>query len=151
DGTFGETWSGRRRSLAEAEELYGIRCRHVYELPDVLANLGPAMVLRGVDPDVDALVPPHPTAGTDDELATYLSEMRLVKDAWEVEQIQDAIDCTIRGFEDCVREWPQVLRYGERWIEGTFWRRARSEGNDVGYDSICAGGPHATTLHWIEN
>src|SRR3712207_6803989 len=24
-------------------------------------------------------------------------------------------------------------------------------GNDVGYDSIVAGGKHATTLHWIEN
>ena len=25
--------------------------------------------------------------------------------------------------------------YGERWIEGTFWRRARADGNDVGYES----------------
>ena len=24
-------------------------------------------------------------------------------------------------------------------------------GNDIGYDSIVAGGKHATTLHWIEN
>src|SRR5919107_4738860 len=24
-------------------------------------------------------------------------------------------------------------------------------GNDLGYDSIVAGGKHATTLHWIEN
>jgi Xaa-Pro aminopeptidase len=24
-------------------------------------------------------------------------------------------------------------------------------GNDIGYDSICAGGSHATTLHWIDN
>ena len=24
-------------------------------------------------------------------------------------------------------------------------------GNDLGYDSIVAGGAHATTLHWIEN
>ena len=24
-------------------------------------------------------------------------------------------------------------------------------GNDIGYDSIVAGGAHATTLHWIEN
>ena len=40
---------------------------------------------------------------------------------------------------------------GERWIEGTFWRRARLEGNDVGYGSIVATGPHATTLHWVRN
>ncbi|MFY9916640.1 MAG: M24B family metallopeptidase, partial [Nocardioidaceae bacterium] len=99
----------------------------------------------------DALVPVQDDGAADRELGTHLSEMRLVKDSWEVEQLQDAVDSTILGFEDCVREWDNVLRYGERWIEGTFWRRARAKGNDVGYESISAGGPHATTLHWIEN
>jgi len=50
-----------------------------------------------------------------------------------------------------VREWDRVLELGERWIEGTFFRRARAMGNDIGYDSIVAGGRHATTLHWIDN
>ncbi|MCY7396001.1 MAG: Xaa-Pro dipeptidase [Nocardioides sp.] len=36
-------------------------------------------------------------------------------------------------------------------MEGTFFRRARTMGNDIGYDSIVGGGRHATTLHWIEN
>ena len=44
-----------------------------------------------------------------------------------------------------------MLKHGERWIEGTFFRRARAMGNDIGYDSIVGGGRHATTLHWIEN
>jgi Xaa-Pro aminopeptidase len=44
-----------------------------------------------------------------------------------------------------------VLEHGERWIEGTFFRRARAMGNDIGYDSIVGGGKHATTLHWIDN
>src|SRR5580765_6198773 len=39
DGRYGETWSGRRRSLAEATELYGIPCRHLYELPAALEAL----------------------------------------------------------------------------------------------------------------
>ena len=39
----------------------------------------------------------------------------------------------------------------ERYIEGTFFLRARVEGNDVGYGSICAAGPHACTLHWVRN
>ena len=39
----------------------------------------------------------------------------------------------------------------ERYIEGTFFLRARVEGNDIGYGSICAAGPHATTLHWVRN
>ncbi len=151
DGRYGEAWAGRRLSLAEAQEVFGMPCRHLYELPDFLASGGPSRVHRGVDTDVDALVPPHPEAGADAELAVHMSEMRLVKDEWEVAQLQDAIDSTIEGFEDSVREWDNVLRYGERWIEGTFWRRARAAGNDVGYESIVAGGPHATTLHWIDN
>ena len=61
--------------------------------------------------------------------------MRLVKDEWEVEQLQDAIDSTILGFEDSVREWANVVEHGERWLEGTFLRRARADGNDVGYES----------------
>jgi Xaa-Pro aminopeptidase len=151
DGRYGEAWAGRRLSLAEAQEVFGMPCRHLYELPDVLSSTVPTRVHRGVDPDVDALVSPHPDPGADDEFAVHLAEMRLVKDEWEVAQLQDAINATICGFEDSVREWDNVLTYGERWIEGTFWRRARAAGNDVGYESIVACGPHATTLHWIDN
>jgi Xaa-Pro aminopeptidase len=40
---------------------------------------------------------------------------------------------------------------GERWVEGVFGLHARHQGNGVGYDSICASGDHANTLHWIKN
>ena len=40
---------------------------------------------------------------------------------------------------------------GERVIEATFDGHAREEGNAVGYETIAASGPHATTLHWISN
>ncbi len=151
DGRYGEAWAGRRLSLAEAQEVFGMPCRHLYELPEVLTSGGASRVHRGVDADVDALVSAHPDSGADEELSVHLSEMRLVKDEWEVAQLQNAVDATICGFEDSVREWENVLAHGERWIEGTFWRRARAAGNDVGYESIVAGGPHATTLHWVEN
>ena len=69
----------------------------------------------------------------------------------ELDELQHACDTTTLGFEDCVREWDRVLEFGERWVEGTFFRRARAMGNDIGYDSIVGGGRHATTLHWIDN
>ena len=77
--------------------------------------------------------------------------MRLVKDEWEVAELQTACDITTLGFTDSVAEWDRVLEFGERWVEGTFFRRARAMGNDIGYDSIVGGGSHATTLHWIDN
>ncbi len=150
DGRYGEAWAGRRRSLAEAEAIFGVRCAHLYELPERLRDLRPARMHRGADPDVDALVPVH-DAAADRELSVHLAEMRLVKDTWEIVQLQDAIDATALGFEDSLREWDKVLVHGERWIDGTFWRRARAMGNDIGYESIVACGPHATTLHWIDD
>ncbi|MGZ4490160.1 MAG: aminopeptidase P family protein [Nocardioidaceae bacterium] len=149
DRRYGELWAGRRPSLHEMQSALGVACRHLDDLGDVLRGSSKTRVLRGVDPTVDAAV--SPDTGRDEELARVLSEMRLVKDAWELEQLQEACDITTLGFADSVREWDNVLKYGERWIEGTFFRRARAMGNDIGYDSIVGSGRHATTLHWIEN
>ena len=149
DRAYGELWAGRRPSLNEMSSSLGIECRHIDTLPLALTGSGKTRVLRGVDSHVDALVPAD--QGRDDELSSVLSELRLVKDEWEVGQLQEACDITTLGFEDSVREWDRVLEFGERWVEGTFFRRARAMGNDIGYDSIVGGGRHATTLHWIEN
>ena len=149
DRQYGELWAGRRPSLGELSASLGIECRHLDDLDATLRTPGKTRVLRGVDARVDAAV--EPDEGQDRELARVASELRLVKDDWEVAQLQEACDITTLGFEDCVREWDRVLEMGERWIEGTFFRRARAMGNDIGYDSIVGGGRHATTLHWIEN
>jgi Xaa-Pro aminopeptidase len=87
----------------------------------------------------------------DEELKVFMHGLRLVKDDWEVEQLRQACEITTHGFTDVVRELAQAVATSERWIEGTFWRRARVEGNDVGYNSICAAGPNATVLHWTRN
>jgi Xaa-Pro aminopeptidase len=149
DRAYGELWAGRRPSLREMSDSLGLECRHIDDLPTALSAASKTRVLRGVDSRVDALVPADEARDT--ELATVLSELRLVKDEWEVGQLQEACDTTTLGFEDCIGEWERVLQYGERWIEGTFFRRARTMGNDIGYDSIVGGGKHATTLHWIDN
>ncbi len=150
DRQYGELWVGRRPSLGEISASLGIACRHIDELPALLERgSDKTRVLRGVEARIDALVPAD--AARDDEFARVVSEMRLVKDPWEIAELQEACDITTLGFEDAAREWDRAIEFGERWIEGTFFRRARAMGNDLGYDSIVGGGEHATTLHWIDN
>ncbi len=149
DRQYGELWAGRRPSLGEMSASLGLPVRHIDDLPSALGGSGKTRVHRGISEVVDRTVTGDETR--DEDFARVVSEMRLLKDEWEVGELQEACDITTLGFEDSVREWENVLRYGERWLEGTFFRRARAMGNDIGYDSIVAGGKHATTLHWIEN
>ena len=108
-------------------------------------------MLTGIDPTVDAALPQGESATLDQAL----DELRLVKDEWEIARLQHACDATARGFADVARELPVLLaaggERGERWLEGTFWRRARLEGNEVGYTSIVGAGSHGTVLHWWRN
>ena len=149
DRQYGELWAGRRPSLAEMSDSLGLDVRHLDDLSARLRTGAKTRVHRGHDARIDALVAADETLDTD--LARVLSEHRLIKDEWEIGELTEACDITTLGFEDSVREWDRVLEFGERWIEGTFFRRARAMGNDIGYDSIVGGGAHATTLHWIDN
>jgi len=148
----GELWVGRRNSLTEAEQLLGLPCKDVRKAADELREAtGPVRVVRGHDAGIEAALTDKVTAERDAELKTFLSELRLIKDEFEVGELQKACDSTARGFEDVVKVLDRAEATSERYIEGTFFLRARVEGNDVGYGSICAAGPHATTLHWVRN
>jgi Xaa-Pro aminopeptidase len=105
-------------------------------------------VLRKADPGVDAAFPTDDSF-RDRELLAILSELRLVKDAWEIEQIETAVAATISGFEDVGRALAGPT--DERSVETAFAMRARRDGNDVAFNPIAAGGAHATTLHWTRN
>ncbi|WP_437437979.1 aminopeptidase P family protein [Streptomyces olivoreticuli] len=149
---MGELWVGRRHSLTEAATLYGVPCKDVRDLADALGEAtGPVRAVRGHDAGIEAVLTDKVTAERDEELRVFISEQRLVKDAFEIGELQKAVDSTVRGFEDVVKVLDKAEATSERYIEGTFFLRARVEGNDTGYGSICAAGPHATTLHWVRN
>ncbi len=150
DARYGELWVGARRGLAEMAQYFAIETRDLALLADDLIRLEGTEILveRGVDAQVDAMVPAN---SRDRLIASTLSDHRLVKDEFEVAQLQAAVDFTILGFEDVVRSLPTAERRGERVIEGVFNLRARVEGNDVGYNTIAASGSNATILHWMEN
>jgi Xaa-Pro aminopeptidase len=173
DARYGELWVGVRPSLEEIEAELGLIARHLDELPEAVGkDVGTVQVrvLRDADPAVTARVDEvraqareaeaaDQEAGQDEDvaadehLAMTLSELRLTKDEWEVEQLRQACAATAEGFAAIVRSLPDAVAKGrgERWVEGQFGLVARHSGNGVGYDTIAASGEHACTLHWIRN
>jgi Xaa-Pro aminopeptidase len=152
DHRFGAIWVGNVPTPAETADVLGLDTRPLGALASVLGAWRDQEValLTGHDPLLDPLLP----KGSGEKLAAVIDELRLAKDDWEIGRLQHACDATARGFTDVVREIPSVLDRpvrGERWLEGTFWRRARLEGNEVGYTSIVGAGAHGTTLHWWRN
>ncbi|QNG38667.1 M24 family metallopeptidase [Geodermatophilaceae bacterium NBWT11] len=148
DRREGAVWVGGIASAGATAQRLEVAVRPRTELASALAAAGDVHLLAGVDADVDALRP----GAASTELVRALDRLRAVKDDWEVDRLAEACAATARGFADVVAELPALLagdgRRGERWLEGTFWRRARLEGNDVGYSSIVAAGANGTSLHW---
>ena len=141
-----ELWLGRRPPLAAVADALGLECKPLAGL--ALSPSRPTRVLRGVDAVVDAAAPSG-DAFRDRELRALLSELRLVKDAWEIEQIEAAVAVTIAGFEDVGRAIAPGA--SERDVETAFESRARRDGNGVSFNTIVGAGAHATTLHWEAN
>ena len=151
DSKHGEFWIGRRLTLDETTRKYGVATRDRAELFDLFADSRETLTLRSVDKSVDKKI--ERQKRRDRELEAILSESRLIKDRYEVNEMQKAIDATSRGFVDAVHSLPAAksVTRGERIVEAAFFGRARLEGNDLGYDTIAASGSHACVLHWIRN
>jgi Xaa-Pro aminopeptidase len=145
----GELWVGRRFTTEEASERYGIEVRKIEELEAFLKGTK-AVALHGFDEIVDSTVKSHARSA---ELVEFVSVARLIKDQYEISEMQKAVDVTHRGFNDVIRALPAAVTTprGERVVEAAFFGRARIEGNDLGYNTIAASGSHACVLHWNRN
>ena len=147
----GEFWIGRRMTLEETETKYALKVVQIESIEEFLANKKETLIIRGEDKKLDQLV--TESEEKEKEFLNFTSLMRIVKDQYEIDEMQKAIDASVRGFADMVRVFPaatSVVR-GERVIESAFYGRARLEGNENGYPSIVASGAHACVLHWIKN
>lgn len=132
DATVGEFWIGPRPSLAGVAADLEIATAHLDELEAVEGEL---------------------VLDEDEALTRFVSELRLIKDEFEIAEMRRAVEITANGFDDIIRELPAATAHarGERVVEGVFHRRAREDGNGEGYDTIAASGPHACYLHWTRN
>jgi Xaa-Pro aminopeptidase len=135
DAEHGELWVGPSPSPAEWSAALGVAVHP----------------LAGFDgPPSGALLAGPGWAEQSEELGRTLAELRMIKDEWEVAQLREAVDRTVEGFAAVAAEIPAaVAGGGERWLQGTFDRYARTYGNGPGYASIVGAGPHAPTLHWV--
>ncbi len=132
DASIGEFWIGPRPALAGVAADLGVATAHIDDFEQGEGDV---------------------VLDEDEDLTRFVSELRLVKDAYEVGQMELAVQVTADGFDDIVANLPAIVEHprGERIVEGVFHRRARSDGNTVGYDTIAASGPHACYLHWTRN
>ena len=150
DAKYGELWVGRRFTVDEAHARWQLETRRVDSVKELLSNIKETILLRGEDSTIDEKVKKHKgEAG----LVEFVSAARLIKDEYEIAEMQAACDATARGFADIVRVLPAATKTkrGERVIDAAFYGRARIEGNELGYNTIAASGSHACVLHWIRN
>lgn len=141
----GELWIGGLAGIAETEAALGISVKPIGELhlPSSALVAGSPVVAQAAG----AALGGHKRSA---DLARELSELRQIKDAWEIAQLRAAIDATIDGFAATVAEIPHAVEAGgERWLQGTFDRHARTFGAAPGYSTIVGSGAHAPILHWV--
>ncbi|MSZ69428.1 MAG: aminopeptidase P family protein, partial [Actinobacteria bacterium] len=139
DARYGELWVGRRFTLDEAQVRYEIQTHTLDSLDDLLNDKKESLVLRTHDASLDLKIDTHQR---EEEFTAFVSAQRLIKDEYEISEMQAACDSTERGFADIVRALPAAVSTprGERVVEAAFFGRARIEGNDVGYTTISAAG-----------
>ncbi len=175
---IGEFWIGPRPSIEQVASDLAVTVRGIADLTSLIDGVdSETLVVRGADPTLTTQVDEarlrfaaekalstnasdspfslevNGKHEPDDQLSRDLSELRLVKDAYEIAQMRLAVAATARGFDDVIRDLPRSSSHerGERLVEGVFNTRARVDGNTVGYDTIAASGPHACILHWTRN
>ena len=136
NSTIGEFWLGKRPSLEEVSARLAIETRSLSEYEGFRESLG------------DNFITLEHSA-----LAEFVSELRLVKDSYEIAEMRKAVAASIKGFEEVAGNLTKAKLHprGERIIEAAFFSEARANGNDLGYETIAAAGDHACTLHWIIN
>ncbi len=134
---IGEFWVGARPSLKQVSALLNIPTKSLSSFDEFLKSVSKK--------DIVTL--------QDAALAEFVSELRLVKDAYEIKEMRKAVAASVEGFKAVVRNLDDAVKHprGERVVETSFFAEARANGNELGYETIAASGEHACILHWIIN
>lgn len=171
DARHGEFWVGARPSLEELAAETGLRTADIAGLEKALsegAASTPIRVVRDADPSVtrmvdriredaatslDSTVADRNFRQDDAALSEHLATIRMLKDAYEIAEVEEATAAAKDGLEQMIAALPDAVGHprGERVLEGQFLAASRLHGNGVSFEPIVAAGNHANTLHWTDN
>jgi len=162
-----ELWSGRRLGPDEAGERFGaaetyVRAELGFRLPGLLRGADRIHARLGVHAELDRMVVEAlaearargPRKGTGPrgvvDPGEILDDLRLVKDAWEVQRLRAAAALSVEGHRAAaatvapgVGEWEVQAA-----VDAAF---RRGGGSGPGFGTIVGSGPNACTLHYVEN
>lgn len=160
-----ENWNGRRAPLGDAlEKATGFpEVRRIGSLGgDLTGMMQRSKKAAFLGPIVSATTDQSPeltilqdamarVPGTSlENMADLIPEMRRVKDAWEIERIQKAVNVTGKGLVAAM----QSIRSGmqEFQLQSIVDHSYEMEGAQfLGFSTILAWGPNATVLHYTKN
>ncbi len=160
-----ENWNGRRAPLGDAlEETTGFpEVRRIGRLGSDLTNmmqrsrkaafLGP--IVSATSPRPQALVNLQDgqsrVPGTSlENMADVIPEMRRIKNAYEIERIQKAVDVTGKGLVAAMQSVRPGLQ--EFQLQSIVDHTYEMEGAQfLGFSTILAWGPNTTVLHYTKN
>jgi Xaa-Pro aminopeptidase len=145
-----EKWFGRYLTAAEARRISAIDAVDYLETFDewFLAEA------EGKTFYMDDTLPAHQTldigGGSFTSLMPILSEMRLIKDDYEVAMLRRAIDVTDKGIHAILKQM-QPGQY-EYQMEGLFEYTVYDRGSEeVSFETIAASGENGPILHYMTN
>ena len=137
NAAIGEFWVGARPTLKQVSALLDL----------------PTKSLKEYEPFLKSVAKKDVVTLDNAALAEFVSELRFIKDAYEIKEMRKAVAASVEGFKAVVRNLDEAVKHpkGERVVEASFFAQARTNGNELGYETIAASGEHACILHWIIN
>ncbi len=159
-----EVWDGKKMTKDEAQQISEIR-RVLYldeydatmsmwcpMLNKIHANIGFVALDQPLNYALYRLEPLRirfPQIQIAD-ITPLITPLRKIKDAWEIEQMQKAIDITGEGILDIIRQ-ARASMYEYELEAMLFYRMQRSGAHHWGFAPIIASGINAATLHYGQN
>ena len=148
-----EIWDGKRLGVSDAPQA--LKADKAYsidelktQLPKLIADA--ATLYYDFKPcTLDDEIIQHLAKTQYQSLATYAHEMRLIKDAGEIELMQKAADISVNAHQLAMQQTHADLLEFE--VASVFDAEFRKNNAEHAYTPIVAGGENACVLHYIEN